>query len=316
MTTESEATMDTKTVEVFHALTAQDADVMRALRAASAAGKGVMERAALDAMMEQTADAPGVEYEPGVVGGVNGVWCRPRDAMTDTAILYVHGGAYIAGNAVSFRHLAGQFAQRAGTATFVPDYRLAPEHPFPAAIDDTLAAYRGLASSDTRAFAVAGDSAGGALVLSLLSILASPAARSTLPQPCAAVVLSPWTDLALTGESLKTRAEIDPFLTYAALAAAAEQYLAGADARAPNASPLYAECVGLPPLQIHTGLDEILLDDSRRYAERASAANVDVALHVWEGMPHVFPTTIGHTNASAEALDIIGAFLIEKLGAR
>jgi monoterpene epsilon-lactone hydrolase len=302
--------------EIFHALTAADANVMKALRAELGYGKGVVERVVFDAMMDQTPGAPDMVYEPGVVGGVNGVWCRPEDAIADVTILYIHGGAYIAGNAAAFRHLAGQIAHRVRAAVFVPDYRLAPEHAFPAAVDDVVAVYRGLANTETRAFAVAGDSAGGGLALSLVSILTSPAMRSSAPVPCACVAISPWTDLALTGESLKTRANVDPFLTYAALASAAEKYLAGSDPRDPRASPLYADVGDLPPLHIHTGLDEILLADSQRYAERAAAANVDVALHLWEGMPHVFPSMVGRANASSESLDIIGAFLAERLGAR
>jgi acetyl esterase/lipase len=303
---------DTST-DIVHPLDATDRDIMDQIRAGAAAAKGHVERNALDAMMEQTPDGAGITYEPGTVGGVNGIWCRPSGAQADRAILYLHGGAYIAGSGKAFRHLAGQIAARAGAAAFVADYRLAPEHRFPAAFDDAYAAYGGLVELGSRAVALVGDSAGGGLALALIAAACAEAPKSGTLTPCAGVVLSPWTDLALTGPSLQDRADADPFLTKAALALAAAQYLAGQDARAPHASPLYGDLRGLPPIRVHTGTEEILLDDSRRYVQTARATNVDIALHLWEGMPHVFPSTIGTLSAATQALDVIGAFLRERL---
>jgi monoterpene epsilon-lactone hydrolase len=301
---------------IVHSIDAADHEVMNQIRSAAANGKGHIDREPFDAMMEQTPDGAGIMYKPDTVGGVSGVWCRPSAAPADRAILYIHGGAYIAGSAAAFRHLAGQIATRAGTAAFVPDYRLAPEHRFPAAFDDAHAAYCGLVETEIRAIAIVGDSAGGGLALALIAAACAEAATSRALGPCAGVAMSPWTDLALTGRSLENRADADPFLTKDALAQTAAQYLAGQDARAPQASPLYGHLRGLPPIQVHTGTDEILLDDARRCAQSARAANVDIALHLWEGMPHVFPSTVGTLNAATQALDLIGAFLRERLDAR
>ena len=306
----------TASVETVHPLDPADRASLVAIRAAAAAAKGSVDRGALDTMMDQTPDAPGVTYERGTAGGVSGTWCRPEAPRPHRAILYLHGGAYIAGSAQAFRHLAGQIAARSRAVAFVPDYRLAPGQPFPAAFNDAYAAYRGLLKPLTRGVAVVGDSAGGGLALALIAALAADAPESGLLAPCGGAVMSPWTDLALTGSSLVDRADADPFLTRDSLAQAAARYLAGADARTPRASPVYGDLSGLPPLSVHTGMDEILLDDSRRYARQARAANVDIALHLWDGMPHVFPSTVGTLNAAREALDAMGTFLRERLDAQ
>jgi epsilon-lactone hydrolase len=301
-------------MEVRHALATTDGKVMQAIRTASASGKGHIDRAPFDEVLEQTPDAAGVTYEAGIVGGVPGVWCRPADARNGAVILYLHGGAYVAGTARAFRHLAGHIASRADAAAFVPDYRLAPEHRFPAPVEDAKAAYRGLTEQGASAIAIVGDSAGGGLALVLLSIAHADALTKGGLVPCAGAAMSPWTDLALTAPSLEDRADADPFLTLDALTRAAEQYLDGQDPQAPRASPLYGNLNGLPPIQLHAGTDEILLDDSRRYAERAGEASVDADVHVWEGMPHVFQSNVGKLSAADQSLDLIGNFLREKLG--
>ena len=302
--------------EVRHPLAAADGNVMDAIRTASAPGKGHIDRAPLDEVLEQTPDAAGVTYETGAVGGVPGVWCRPEDARKGAVILYFHGGAYVAGTAQAFRHLAGHIASRGGAAAFVPDYRLAPEHRFPAPVEDAKAVYRGLTEHGTSAIAIVGDSAGGGLALVLLSIAHAEALADGGLGPCAGAAMSPWADLALTGSSLKDRADADPFLTVEALTRAAEQYLDGQDPRAPYASPLYGYLSGLPPVQLHAGTDEILLDDSRRYAERAGEASVEAAVHAWEGMAHVFQSNVGKLSAADQSLDLIGNFLRQRLGGK
>jgi acetyl esterase/lipase len=245
---------------------------------------------------------------------VRGIWCRPRTAAPGVVILYLHGGAYVLGSAHAYRHLAGQVAARTNATAFVADYRLAPEDPFPAALDDARAAYRGLVAAGARMIAIVGDSAGGGLALAVLSITRAEALAGTGADPRAAVALSPWTDLALTGPSMEERAGDDPILTPAMLATTGASYLQGHDPRDPHASPLCGRLAGLPPIQLHVGTSEILLDDSRRYVERARREGVDATAHIWEGMPHVFPASVGTLDAAERALETIAAFLKEKLG--
>jgi len=195
---------------------------------------------------------------------------------------------------------AGQIAARASVPAFVADYRLAPEHAFPAALDDARAAYRALATQfGAGRVAVVGDSAGGGLALSLLQ--QEPGVRC-------GVLLSPWTDLALTGASIDANAANDPFLTRAGLEAGVRQYLGAHDCRDPRASPLYGPTRETPPIQAHVGTAEILLDDSLRLGSHDR-----IEVHVWEGMPHVFPSNIGLFEAAQSAHELIAAFLRAEL---
>jgi acetyl esterase/lipase len=263
--------------------------------------------------MERTPAADGVANEAATVGGVPGWWCRPAEAQADAAILYLHGGGYGVGSAQAYRNFVGQIAARARIAAFVADYRLAPERPFPAAVEDAEAAYRGLARMGVERIAIVGDSAGGGLALSTAVRLSREAPGGDV-RPIAVVALSPWTDLALTGESLTTRAKHDPLLTRAILDAAAKHYLGAADLRTPEASPLFADLAGLPPVLLHVGDDEILLDDARRIARRLREAGGSSELHVWRGMVHVFPANVALLHAAREALDIVGEFLRRAVG--
>jgi acetyl esterase/lipase len=281
---------------------------MMKIREFAAPVKGVLERGAFDAVMEQTILAQGITYEAAEVGGVPGWWCRPTNAEEDVAILYLHGGAYILGSAKAYRNFVGQIAVRSGAAAFIPDYRLAPEHPFPSAIEDARAVYTGLTKRGVVAIALAGDSAGGGLALVLLSLITGEA-REVGSCLTGAAVLSPWTDLALTGPTLVSNADVDPFLTSVALASAASQYLGQHDPRDPLASPLYGDLDDLPPVRIHVGEAEILLDDSRRFAERVVAGGGAVSLNVWADMPHVFASNVGVLVAADVALDDIGDFI-------
>jgi len=302
---------------VYHPFRDEDRAPMAALRAAAAQADGHLGpdmRDQFDEMIAMTLAAPGVTYESSVVGGVSGWWCRPAGAMNDTAILYVHGGAYVVGSSQAYRHMAGQIAARANAAVFVVEYRLAPEHIFPAAVQDALAAYKGLAAQGSSRIAIVGDSAGGGLALVTLSLAVAEAKLGTVPYPRCAVAMSPWTDLSLSGASIKDRAKADPVLSGESLAASADMYLNGHDVRDPLASPLFGNLTGLPAVSIHVGEDEILLDDSRRYAERIADAGGEAGLNVWEGMTHVFPTSLGTFSASESALDDIGSFLKERLG--
>nr|WP_197478328.1 alpha/beta hydrolase [Luteibacter rhizovicinus] len=270
---------------------------------------GPESRNAFDAILEQVPAASHVIYEAAIIGGVPGWWCRPPDPLERTGILYFHGGGYVVGAARAYRHFVGQVAARANVSAFIPDYRLAPEHPFPAAVEDAQSVYEGLVAEGLVDIALMGDSAGGGLALVLLSLAAARARAGLGHMPGSAALMSPSTDLALTGESMVTRAETDPLSTPAQLATMARLYLAAHEPRDPLASPLYGDLTGLPPVCIHVGTDDVLLDDSVRYGERFEQAGGTIQVHVWAGMPHVFPSSIAILTAAGEALDDIGAFL-------
>ena len=292
---------------------------MRAeLRLLPALEFGPEARPVYDEIIARTPAAQNVSFEAATVGGVSGWWCRPSNVIEGTAILYLHGGAYILGSAAAYRNFVGQIAARAKAAAFIADYRLAPEHRFPNAVEDAFAAYRGLSAEGYSRLALVGDSAGGGLTLSLLSLATAASNAGSILQPAAAAVMSPWTDLALTGDSIATRSSADPLLTRDALEKAAKLYLGEQDLRDPRASPLYGDLTRLPPVLLHVGEDEILLDDSRRFAECIALAGGSAQLHVWRGMVHVFPSNLELLQASKEALDGIGKFLrshLERLGA-
>jgi epsilon-lactone hydrolase len=282
----------------------------RARAATKGAPLGVQARASFDAKKYAIPAAPDVTVARATVGGIPGFWCRPANAGPGAAILFLHGGGYVMGSAQAFTNFAGQIGLRAGADTFVVDYRLAPEHQFPAAVEDALAAYTGCIEGRLRV-ALAGDSAGGGLALALLGRLSR--AEDATRRPVAAAVMSPWADLTLTGGSYVTRAEADPVFTREVLRNIAQTYLGGTDPADPLASPLFGSLQGLPPIRIDVGDDEVVLDDSLRYAARAGAAGVPVSVHVWKGMPHVFQTGLGRFVAAERSMDGIGDFLREHL---
>ncbi|MEK6348835.1 MAG: alpha/beta hydrolase [Burkholderia sp.] len=240
---------------------------------------------------------------------LRGEWLEPVDVTPAAAptLLYFHGGGYYFCTPATHRPLVFGLAARAKARTFSSDYRLAPEHPFPAAHDDALAAYAALleAGVDPASIVVAGDSAGGGLALALLVALRDRGA----PLPAGAVLFSPWTDLAATGATLVTNDGADPMFAGAALARAARLYVGDASATDPYVSPLYADPAGLPPLLIQAGSTEVLLDDSRRFAERAQAAGVEVELQVWPRMPHVWQMAVPFVPEARRALDDAAAFV-------
>ena len=299
-------------------LSPEDAPAVAAMREAASAHKGEPlgpeARPMFDAIFAATPAAADVQVEPGTVGSIAGYWLRVPNARPGARILYLHGGGYVLGSAQGLTHFAGQIAVRVGADAFVPDYRLAPEHPFPAAIDDAVAAYRGLVADGAERIIIAGDSAGGGLTLALLSIIAADKANDMV-QPVGAAVMSPWTDLALTGDSFKTRAEADPIFTRGVLQGFADMYLQGQEDTNPKASPLYARLKGLPPIRIDVGDNELLLADSVRYGERARAAGVDITVSVWEGMAHVFQSSLGQFRAAETSVTAIADFLRQRLDA-
>ena len=249
--------------------------------------KGVSDVIAVRKTMESgSLPAPkGVTFTPGTVGGIAGEWARATGAQPGATLLYLHGGGYFACSPRTHRPFSGTYAKQ-GFDVFVPDYRLAPENPFPAAVEDAEAAWQGLVdlgyAPDT--LTVSGDSAGGGLCLALMLTLRD----KHRPLPAAAALFSPWTDLAGTGASVVGNARRDAMFWAPGLVRGGQTYLGGASAENPIASPHYADLHGLPPLLIHVGDREILRDDSTRLAEHARAAGVAVDLRVWPVVPHVW----------------------------
>ena len=252
----------------------------------------------------------GTTVEPADANGVPAEWVAAAGVAGRRVLMYLHGGAYQLGSPATLRNLKALLSAAARARVLSVGYRLAPEHPFPAAVEDALTAYRWLLAggTDPAAIVIAGDSAGGGLTLATL--VAARDAGDALP--AAAAVMSPWTDLALTGESLRTRAAADVMLKPAGIAETADVYLAGADPRHPYASPLYADLRGLPPILIHVGDAEVILDDSTRFASRAREAGVDVTLEVWDEMPHVWHAFAGLLPEADQAIAGIGVWLSER----
>jgi acetyl esterase/lipase len=251
---------------------------------------------------------PPVSSERVSAGGIDREWIAPAGAAKDKAILYFHGGGFRLGSVSSHRDLIARIAHETRCRVLAINYRLAPEHRFPAPLEDVLAAYgwtldQGLKPEN---LALAGDSAGGSLVLGAMIDLH----ERGLPLPAAAVLLSPWTDLAATGESYVSRAEADPIHQRPMILALAKNYLGEqGDPRNPLASPLYADLKGLPPLLIQVGDRETVLDDSTGFADKARAAGVDVELQVWDDMIHVFQMFGAELPEARQAIASIAKFL-------
>jgi len=240
-------------------------------------------------------------------GGVPAHWLTAPGAEADQVLLFLHGGGFEFGSVRSDGELAARLGRASGMRVLFLEYRLAPEHPFPAAIDDVLAAWRWLRAGQglsAASMAVAGDSAGGGLAVALLVALRD--AGQALP--AAAVLMSPTVDLTSSGASMTERADQDPISTPAMLRQFAADYLAGADPKTPLASPLFADLAGLPPLLIQVGTADLLLSDSERLATAAAQAGADVTLQIGEGLPHVYPLMLG-TPEAAQATEQTGKFL-------
>jgi acetyl esterase/lipase len=252
-----------------------------------------------------------VSFTPLDAGGVPAEWSRTLEADRTRAVLFLHGGGYCSGSIASHRTMAGGIAKAAGVGALAVAYRLAPEHPFPAALDDVLAAWRFLRGIgfDADRLAVAGDSAGAGLALALMLRLRDAGE----PQPAAAWLVSPWVDLTMSGATIASKDAVDPLIHGPYLAELAAAYLAGDDPRDPLVSPLFADLAGLSPALIQVGSDETLLDDAVRLAGRLGAADVAVRLEVWPGMTHAFPLWAARLPSGRAALDGAGAFLRARL---
>jgi acetyl esterase/lipase len=249
----------------------------------------------------------GIEMLDRPLGGIPALRVESRASRSDCQILFLHGGAYVTGSPALYRHILWRFAIAAEARVAAIDYRLAPEHPFPAALEDAVAAWRGLLDegADPRRSVVLGDSAGGGLALALLLWLRDIGS----PLPAAAVALSPWTDLAMTGDSLQRNSAADPMENPDDIPYLVACYLGDGDPRNPYASPLYGDLTGLPPSLIQVGSDEILRDDSVRMAERMRAAGCEVELEVWPRMPHIWHAFAPVMPEARQAIARVGAFV-------
>jgi monoterpene epsilon-lactone hydrolase len=269
-------------------------------------------RASSFAFGELASEPDGVTWSDVDAGGIPALWVDPGGGATDRVVQYVHGGGYVLGSTASYRRFTGHIAKSVGCRVLSIDYRLAPENPHPAPIDDSTQAYRWLLEQGYAAerVAIAGDSAGGGL--SLATLLALRDAGTPLPAAC--VPLSPWTDMECTGATMTTNAERDVVIQGRMLLVMAGLFLGGRDSKDPLAAPLHGDFHGIPPIYIQVGGDETLLDDSTRVAERARDAGVDVTLETFPEMQHVFQIGVGRVPESDDAVAKLGGFLQTHLG--
>jgi epsilon-lactone hydrolase len=260
-----------------------------------------------------TAEPGAVDYLETEAGGVPALWAVPKGGAGDRAVLCLHGGGYVAASMYTHRKVYGHLAKAIGCRALIPHYRRAPEHLHPAQVDDAAAAYRWLLGEGFAAphIALTGDSAGGALAVTTLL----RARERNLPLPAASMPLSPWVDLECTGETLVANRDKDAIVQKEVVETMAATVLGeGGSRRDPLANPLYADLRGLPPIYIQVGGDETLLDDSRRLAERARAAGVEVRLDVFPEMQHVFHFSAGHLSEADEAIRRLADWVRPRLG--
>jgi monoterpene epsilon-lactone hydrolase len=264
-------------------------------------------RAAFNALMAYVPVASDVDQKPTTIGGVSAVEVTIRGTDAANVILYFHGGVYVIGSAATSVPLVSDLARRTGAKAVTLDYRLAPEHPYPAAVEDAQAAYRGLLEQgiDPGQIALAGDSAGGGLAVAALLALRD----AGTPLPSCAYLMSPYADLTLSGETFLEKQALDPILTPVGVRLRVPDYVAGADASDPHISPVFGDLRGLPPLLIQAGSHEILLSDALRLAARAATADVPVTLEITPGVPHVFQGYAAMLDEGDAALNRAAAFL-------
>lgn len=287
---------------------ASEIAAIRALLSAQPRPPGLAERRKrLDALTERYALPADVRVEAVDADGLAAEWSSTPDADDTRVILYLHGGGYVSGSLASHRKMVAQAGREARARTLALGYRLAPEHPFPAALEDALAGYRFLLSRgfEPRHIAIAGDSAGGGLTIAAMVSLRD----AGLPLPACAWCISPWVDLEGLGVSMTTKAQTDPLIQKPYLMELAAAYLHGADPRSPLAAPIHADLAGLPPLLLQVGAAETLLDDAVRLAGRAGAANVMTRLEVWPDMIHVWHLFHQQLVPGRRALAAAGEFI-------
>ena len=287
--------------------------VLDILRANADAGPASLDerRAFMDEKAFPRVD--GVAYGPVDAGGVPSLWVTAPGVAGDRVVLYLHGGGYVLGSLVSHQDLVARISKAANARVLYIDYRLAPEHPFPAAVEDAATAYRWLLSEgvDASRIAISGDSAGGGLTVAVMVSLRD----NGDPLPAAAVCISPWVDLEGIGDSMTLNVDVDPMVQKQGIVDMAAAYLGGADPRSPLAAPLYADLEGLPPTLIQVGTHETLLDDSTRLAEAARSAGVDVSIEKAEELFHVWHAFAPMLPEGQEAIDRLGAYILGRISA-
>ncbi|MCU1658419.1 MAG: alpha/beta hydrolase [Pseudonocardiales bacterium] len=268
-------------------------------------------RAAFSELMAQVPVAPDIQQSPVEIGGVAGVEVAIHGNDSENVILYFHGGVYVIGYAAATVPLVGDLVRRTGTKAITLEYRLAPEHPYPAAVDDARAAYVGLLAQGIAPgqIALAGESAGAGLAVALLLALR----EAGVPLPSCAYLMSPYADLTLSGETLAAKREVDPLLTPEGLRARVPDYVGGGDASDPYISPIFGDLRELPPLLIQVGSHEVLLSDALRLAGRAAISDVPVTLDVTPGVPHVFQAYAALLDEAGTALDRASEFVKAQL---
>jgi len=249
-----------------------------------------------------------ISLEEIMVNGISSVWISTPGVTEENVILYLHGGGYVQGSTNLQKDLVARISRASKSRVLMIDYRLAPENPYPAALEDSVTAYKWLIDNEginPKNIVISGDSAGGGLTAATLLKLRG----LEITLPAAAVLLSPWTDLDMTGDSIRIKRRIDPIVDASGLFFAADLYIGDEDPKNPYISPLYGDLSGLPPLLIQVGSAEAILDDSTRFAEKAKSAGVEVILDVWEDMVHVFQVFAAWAPEIEQAIEKIGEFI-------
>ncbi|MFQ5610427.1 MAG: alpha/beta hydrolase [Woeseiaceae bacterium] len=248
-----------------------------------------------------------VDVEKTNICGLGAEWLRPEKSNKNKVLLYLHGGAYVLGGCASHRHLVSHLARAGEIPALVPEYRLAPEHPFPAGVEDAIATYKELLSNGYAPgdIIVAGDSAGGGLTVAMLLALRDEG----VAMPAAAVLMSPWLDLSGSGESMRTRDDADPWFNASDIPVVARFYCGNDEVDNPLVSPVYGDMSGMPPMHIQVGDEEILLSDATRLADKVRAAGGTADIDVWPGMWHVFQAFLLVMPESRDAIKKLGAYI-------
>jgi len=266
------------------------------------------ERKGMEQMIVKEKYPEDVIFEEIMVNNIPSLWINTPESVKDRVVLYLHGGGYVIGSINTHKGLGYRISRASKSRILLIDYRLAPEHPYPAALEDSVAAYKWLIDEegiDPQNIVISGDSAGGGLTAATLLKL-----RDTgVALPAGGVLLSPWTDLDLTGDSIKTKRRLDPIVDASGLHFMANLYIGDEEPNNPYISPIYADLKDLPPILVQVGSAEVLLDDSTRFAEKAKSVGVDVTIEVWDNMTHVFQFLALWAPEGEQAIEKIGEFI-------